>query len=239
MPTSYTEKDSLEAAEHLRETIVTSDNFFMAKDDCIYSHRNTTIVSLCNGAARDRRINRNEVRRGINPLIKDCGLEGGFTGVHVVNNLTFAAYRIFGGKNLGPPPRGSPPPDVPGGTRSSSIRKRSSHRFVKRDPCTILTYNGVERRDCAWENALNPDGLCSQLTIKNNCEAFCEVRRIGLLSIETRMPRKGGEAHIPRVSIVLENSKEYSITNGFSIRVEDVAKEVIGAGLSFQCLFPF
>ncbi|KXJ94372.1 hypothetical protein Micbo1qcDRAFT_173192 [Microdochium bolleyi] len=75
----YVEKDSLEVAKYLRDTIVTSDRYFRAKDKCIYATRNTTITSLCNGSARDRHVNGAEVGHGINQLIKDCGLDGGFT----------------------------------------------------------------------------------------------------------------------------------------------------------------
>ncbi|CAI0645774.1 unnamed protein product [Colletotrichum noveboracense] len=125
----YTEQDSLEAAQYLTNTVVTSDAFSMAKHDCIFAHVNTTVVSLCNGSQRNRIINRDEARRGIDQLIKDCGLNGGFTGIHVVNNLTFAAYGV-GGLSLSPPP-GSNPPDVPGS------RKRSLGR-------------SLARRDCAW-----------------------------------------------------------------------------------------
>lgn len=57
---SYTEKDSLEAAQKLENKIVTSDRFFMEREDCIFAHVNTTIVSLCNGNGRPRHINRAE-----------------------------------------------------------------------------------------------------------------------------------------------------------------------------------
>jgi ethanolamine ammonia-lyase large subunit len=46
---SYTEKDSLEAAKKLETKIVTSDRFFIEREDCIFAHVNTTIVSLCSG----------------------------------------------------------------------------------------------------------------------------------------------------------------------------------------------
>jgi len=72
--------DSLEAIDHLSYTIVSSDQYFMAKKDCIYSHVNTTLVSLCNGNYRDRHVTQSEVKGGFTQLIKDCGLEGGFSG---------------------------------------------------------------------------------------------------------------------------------------------------------------
>jgi len=56
----YTERDSLLAAARLENKIVTSDKFAMEKDDCIFAHVNTTIVSLCNGNYRSRNINRAE-----------------------------------------------------------------------------------------------------------------------------------------------------------------------------------
>lgn len=43
-------------------------------------------------------------------LTKDCGAGGTFNGVHVVNNLTFAAFGVYGGKNIAIP-SGAPPPD--------------------------------------------------------------------------------------------------------------------------------
>ncbi|KAJ0279907.1 hypothetical protein COL940_006478 [Colletotrichum noveboracense] len=202
--------DSLEAAQYLTNTVVTSDAFSMAKHDCIFAHVNTTVVSLCNGSQRNRIINRDEARRGIDQLIKDCGLNGGFTGIHVVNNLTFAAYGV-GGLSLSPPP-GSNPPDVPGS------RKRSLGR-------------SLARRDCAWAY----DGV-PHLTIvpESNCQAFCELRRTGFLGHEERAPGEGGNQMLPGEAKELGGGFETSISNGFSIGVEGIFKEVIGAGVSYE-----
>lgn len=83
------------------------------QNECIYKRENSTIVSICNGSARNRTIVRSEARRGIEQLIKDCGSDGAFSGAHVVNNLTFAAFGIFGGSSLKGPP-GKPDPETPG-----------------------------------------------------------------------------------------------------------------------------
>lgn len=105
----------------------------MAKDDCIYHNQNTTVISLYNGSARDRHITRAEVRRGIDQLIKDCGLEGGFTGIHVVNNLTFAAYGTSGGINRAPPPRADRRRRMCPGVAPRTVW---SHATVSRNPMT-------------------------------------------------------------------------------------------------------
>ncbi|KXJ85951.1 hypothetical protein Micbo1qcDRAFT_209513 [Microdochium bolleyi] len=222
----YVEKDSLEAAEYLREKIVTSDRFFMAKDDCIYAARNTTIVSLCNGSARDRHVNRAEVGRGINQLIKDCGLDGGFTGIHVVNNLTFAAYGTSGGLKRSPP-TGSPPPDVPGGSS-----RRSKNLLAKRD-CN-LDYNGKWAEDCDRENEMNDDGTCGETSADSDCKVYCELKRRKLLGQETSAPGEGGEPQSSGTDISLEDSQEFSVSSGFSIGVEGSFKDAISAGVSYQ-----
>ncbi|KAJ8108291.1 hypothetical protein OPT61_g8274 [Boeremia exigua] len=219
----YTERDSLEAAQKLENKIVTSDRFFMEREDCIFAHVNTTIVSLCNGNGRPRHINRAEVRRGVNQLIKDCGLEGGFTGIHVVNNLTFAAYGVFGGINM-KPPKGSNPPDVPG----------TGSRQRLKDDCNLV-FNGEERTDCNFKNTFNEDGSCGAWqSLENGCEQFCEQTRMGLLGVETSAPGKAGESNAVTLGIGVDEGTEVSISNGFSIGVEGVFKEVVGAGLSYS-----
>ncbi|KAI1261733.1 hypothetical protein F5Y18DRAFT_430757 [Xylariaceae sp. FL1019] len=223
----YVEQDSLDAATRLSEVIVTSDDFLMERDDCIFAHVNTTIVSLCNGNARDRHVNRDEVRRGIDQLISDCGLDGGFTGIHVVNNMTFAAYGIYGGINM-KPPSGSSDPDLPGEKRSLSGEQ--THRLSKRD-CTFA-YDGVSHFDCDWQYQMH-DGICGEQTVDNDCQQWCELRRTGLLGHESAAPGKGGEAQPANIELQLENGLEISISNGFSIGVDGVFKEVVGAGLSY------
>lgn len=198
----------------------------MAKDDCIYHTQNTTIVSLCNGSARDRHINRAEVRRGIEQLIKDCGLIGGFTGFHVVNNLTFGAYGVAGGVNRYPP-AGSPPPDTPGG---------STVRLAKRD-CSPIPYDGQPREGCDRKYELNDDGTCGDLNTDNGCQAYCELTRRYLLGPETKAPGDRGQRWAATAPIELTESKEYSISTGFDIGVEGIAKEIFAAGVSFSCLF--
>ncbi|GJC89251.1 hypothetical protein ColLi_12089 [Colletotrichum liriopes] len=194
----------------------------MAKDDCIFSHVNTTLVSLCNGNARNRTVNRGEVRRGISQLVKDCNLDGGFTGIHAVNNLTFAAYGV-GGVILAPPPGGNPP-DVPGSRRSS--------RLTKRD-CAVA-YDGVPHFDCEWKNKMNEDGTCGQITPENNkCQTFCELRRTGFYGHEERAPGPGGSQQAPGVKPELTKGHETSISNGFSIGVDGIFKDAIGAGVSY------
>lgn len=95
--------------------LVFPNGLLMEQNDCIYKRENTTIVSICNGGARNRTVGRDEAQRGINQLIKDCGADGAFSGAHVVNNLTFAAYGVFGGNMLKGPP-GKPDPETPGTT---------------------------------------------------------------------------------------------------------------------------
>ncbi|KAF4910482.1 hypothetical protein CGCVW01_v011688 [Colletotrichum viniferum] len=222
----YTDKDSLEAAQYLTNTIVTSDAFFMAIDDCIFAHVNTTVVSLCNGNQRNRTINRDEVKRGLDQLIKDCGLDGGFTGIHVVNNLTFAAYGV-GGVSLTQTP-GSNPPDVPG----SKKRSKGRSLLTKRD--CAYAYDGVPHFDCDAKNKLNEDGTCGQITPENNkCQVFCELRRTGFLGHEQRAPGAGGDQQLPGKAVELGAGSETSISNGFSIGVEGIFKEAIGAGVSY------
>ncbi|GKT66838.1 hypothetical protein ColTof3_14177 [Colletotrichum tofieldiae] len=194
----------------------------MATDDCVFSHVNTTLVSLCNGNARNRTVNRGEVRRGISQLVKDCSLDGGFTGIHAVNNLTFAAYGV-GGVSLAPPPGGNPP-DVPGSRRSS--------RLTKRD-CAVA-YDGVPHFDCEWKNKMNEDGTCGQITPENNkCQTFCELRRTGFFGHEERAPGPGGSQQAPGVKPELTKGHETSISNGFSIGVDGIFKDAIGAGVSY------
>lgn len=168
------------------------------------------------------------VRRGVNQLVKDCGLEGGFTGIHVVNNLTFAAYGVFGGINL-KPPTGSNPPDVPGGgsKRKQGLSKRN-------DDCN-LAWDGKERTDCPFKNKLNDDGSCGAWkALSNKCQQFCEKTRMGLLGVETRAPGKGGESTPVTVAVEVSQGTEVTISNGFSIGVEGVYKDVVGAGLSYS-----
>jgi hypothetical protein len=167
------------------------------------------------------------VRRGINQLIQDCGLEGGFTGLHVVNNLTFAAYGVFGGINMRGPP-GANPPDVPGGSRQE-------RGLSKRDEKCNLRYDGKEHTDCDFKYKLNDDGSCGKwASLENNCEQFCELKRMGLLGIETRAPGEGGVAQPVTNPIEVTQGTEVSVTNGFSIGVEGAFKDVVGAGLSYS-----
>ncbi|KAI0396017.1 hypothetical protein F5Y17DRAFT_151444 [Xylariaceae sp. FL0594] len=232
----YTEADSLEAAKYLQETIMHTDPFPMKRNACVYAHVNTTIVSLCNGNGRDRTVTRSEVRRGINQLIKDCGLEGGFTGAHVVNNLTMGAFGVFGGINMAPP-AGSPPPDLPGGAKRSDTRHpAASHRLAKRD-CTFA-YDGVSHFDCAWKNQLNADGSCAPILPTDNldtdCKAFCELRRTGLLGPETRAWGKSGELQPASTQIQFQAGTEVAVTTSFSVSIEGVFKDVFGAGLGYE-----
>lgn len=169
------------------------------------------------------------MRRGINQLIQDCGLEGGFSGIHVVNNLTFAAYGVFGGINL-KPPTGANPPDVPGGGASKRERGLS-----KRENDCNLTFDGKERTDCDFKNKLKDDGSCDGWQVLDNkCESFCEQKRMGLLGIETSAPGGGGQAQPVTGAIEVASGTEVSISNGFSIGVEGTFKDVVGAGLSYS-----
>lgn len=57
---------------------------------------------------------------------------------------------------------------------------------------------------------------------------------MGLLGVETRAPGKGGESTPVTVAVEVTAGTEVSITNGFSIGVEGVFKDVVGAGLSYS-----
>lgn len=205
----------------------------MTAGDCIYKHVNTTVVSLCNGDARNRTVYQQEVKRGVEQLMADCGAGGSFNGVHVINNLTFAAYGVYGGRSLAIPP-GSNPPDLPGGTGRRAI---PAHLRQKRDGdnCALFAYDGVPRTNCPHTYNLNTDGSCGPLNPGNSCKAFCETNRTGFLGVESNAPGTAGDVQPPGLQLALAEGIEVSITNGFSIGVEGVLKEVIGLGVNYEC----
>lgn len=108
----------------------------MTKGECIYGHVNSTIVSICNGDYGNRTLTQDDARRGIMQLQKDCGADGSFSGIHVVNNLTFGAYGVYGGKGLAVPAGWDDP--TTSGTRR---RHLNAHEFLSlrqvdtHDPC--------------------------------------------------------------------------------------------------------
>lgn len=141
--------------------------------------------------------------------------------------MTFAAYGVFGGINL-KPPTGANPPDVPGG---GSRRKRG---LTKRDDCN-LAFDGTERTDCPFKYKFNEDGSCADYkSLDGGCERFCEQKRMGLLGMETRAPGIGGQSAPVTVGVEVAEGTEISITNGYSIGVDGIFKEVVGAGLSYS-----
>ncbi|KAK3987533.1 hypothetical protein QBC44DRAFT_245859 [Cladorrhinum sp. PSN332] len=225
----YTEADSLAAKEYLITKIVRSDRHPLLTNECAFAHVNTTIVSVCNGPARNRTVNQDEVRRGVDQLIKDCGLQGGFTGIHVVNNLTFSAYGITGAKRL---------QSGAGTIRKSQSKSKTrattaTGKLAKRD-CQIQ-YDGKAREDCDKVNTLNDDGVCEgSFDPNNNCEAFCELTRTGLYGPEERPSGRSGERTAPGIKATIVESTEFSVSNGFSIGVDGVSKDAIGAGVSYS-----
>ena len=106
---SYTENDALQAAAFLWQNATFANGVNLTTNNCIYKNADSTIVSVCNGDHRNRTIYKDEGKRGIEQLMQDCGGGGSLNGVHVVNNLTFAAYGIYGGKNMVIPTGANPP----------------------------------------------------------------------------------------------------------------------------------
>jgi hypothetical protein len=256
---SLKQSDAIEAAKFLSETIVFRDGFPLTTDDCVYKRHNSTIASLCNGSARNRTVTQAEVRRGMNQLFADCNQEGTFTGVHVINNLTFATYGIYGGVNMRGP-EGAPPPDTPGSRRRSTYLEFVDHRSVpaslrnsKRqddpgepnpnDPGEVgeclLPWNGEVQEDCGlgddveWANDEKTE--CGPINTDNECQAFCEKTRRGLLGTETRAPGRFGELTAPGLTMSMSEGEETSISQGFSLSLEGIYKEILGAGLSYDC----
>ncbi|KAK7971567.1 hypothetical protein PG989_016583 [Apiospora arundinis] len=221
----YTEADSLEAIDYLSHSIVSSDHHFMAKKECIYAHVNTTIVSLCNGNYRDRHVTQSEVKWGFTQLIKDCGLEGGFSGAHVINNLTWSAFGDHGGTRVNAPEGGNPP-DVPGGRARGGV-------LADPDDCP-LAYNGISRLDCPKKNKMNEDGSCGEVKPGNQCQVFCELRRTGFFGMEQRLDGEAGGRSPSGVKVAIGAGHEVGISNGFSINAEGVIKEVIGLGVTYE-----
>jgi hypothetical protein len=84
---------------------------------CHYKVINATIAGVCNGSARNRTITRDEVQRGIEQVLEDCGTDSGY---HVINNITFSAYGLIGGtKAL--VPKTFAWPDFPGWSTDDAI----------------------------------------------------------------------------------------------------------------------
>ncbi|KAK4182376.1 hypothetical protein QBC35DRAFT_457355 [Podospora australis] len=227
----YTEADSLAAKDYLLTKIIRSDSHPLEKNECAYAHVNTTIVSICNGSARDRTVNRGEVSRGVEELIKVCGLEGGFTGIHVVNNLTFSAYGITGT----PPPIGTPKSKKRTPVKLPSVfRKSASGRQLAKRACEDITYDGKSLDACDPKFTIE-NGVCGDPAFVdiNTCQIFCEQTQTGFYGPEDRASGKSGERSSPNIKATIVASTEYSVSNGFSISVEGVAKEVIGAGVTY------
>jgi hypothetical protein len=228
----YNETDALLAANVLWQNNTFAGGLNLTKQGCIYNHVNTTVVSMCNGSGRNRTVQQDEVRRGISQLIKDCGGDGdGFSGYHVVNNLTFAAYGVFGGKNVKLPP-GSSPPDLPGGVRLGTATRAS------RDPCETLSFNGQSRFDCPKKegHTINPDtGVCGTPSpYENKCQTYCEVRRTGFYGLETFPDGQAGQNNGPSLKVALAQNTEYSVTHAVSVGVEGVIADVFGLGVGYE-----
>lgn len=229
----FTKPDAALAADFVINNVTRVNGLFLAEKECVYNRANTTVVSLCNGSGRNRTVTQGEVRRGINQLFEDCGAGGSFNGVHVVNNLTFAAYGIHAGKNVAVP-EGSPPPDLPG--RLARLARQSVPP-ADDDDCN-LGVTGESHTDCPRPEGHTAlaDGSCpAPITHENGCQVYCEVRRAGFLGLETRAPDEWGELTAAGTLRNLESGHETSISSGFSIGVDGVFKDSIGAGVSYQC----
>ena len=228
----YTEADSLLAAKYLTETIIKSDRHPLASQECIHATVNTTIIMMCNTASRNRTITRGEARRGINQLIKDCGLDGGFTGTHFVNNLTFSAWGVAGITYV-PPSRG-PKALVARNLVPGLVEDKEGHRLAKRD-CQIA-YDGVLHYDCKKINTIDPaTGKCTaELKPENSCQAFCEISRAGMWGHEQRLPGAGGQQYPKGQSAEIQTNTAVEVSHSFQIAVEGVVKEVIGLGVGYQ-----
>jgi hypothetical protein len=123
-------------------------------------------------------------------------------------------------------------------------RKRGSGHVPKlqlrqQEPawCTSeLGFKGTPRTDCNWVNRIAPDGTCpGDLNPGNKCSIFCEQSRTGLLGIEQDAPGDYAKPLGPGLVLELQEGLEVSVSNGFSIGVDGVFKDAIGAGLSYQC----
>ncbi|OBS19927.1 hypothetical protein FPOA_11652 [Fusarium poae] len=254
----YLSPDALIAGNILAQNNTFEKGTFLAKKDCIYHRHQSTMVSLCNGNARNRTVNRGEVRRGIDQLIKDCNIdEAGFSGIHVVNNLTFAAFGVNGGKNI-KVPAGANPPDIPSGKKQAGpdgkrfvpapfIRSRYRPRVPKSstgnalqarqgiDPCATMGYDGVYKENChKKEGHVIVDGVCPSPIYRHDCWSYCEQRRAGYLGLESRPEGQEGTQNLPAIKAVLSENTEYSNSHGFSIGVEGVFKEMFGAGVNYD-----
>ncbi|KAH7371840.1 hypothetical protein BKA64DRAFT_768096 [Cadophora sp. MPI-SDFR-AT-0126] len=232
----YMEKDALQAASFLWQNATFANGVNLTTNNCIYKNVNSTIVSVCNGDHRNRTVFKDEVKRGIEQLMKDCGGGGSFNGIHVVNNLTIAAYGIYGGKNMAVP-TGANPPDLPagGGKRSLSHKSHQSRQGpTEQDPCVFMSFDGINKTDCWWKYKLNSDGSCGPITPENKCQVFCEQTRTGLLGIEQPADGVFGEGQPPGEQYPIEEGNEVSVSNGISVGVEGVLREVFGAGVSYQ-----
>ncbi|KAJ9149749.1 hypothetical protein NKR23_g4108 [Pleurostoma richardsiae] len=200
---------------------------FMTKSSCVYGHVNTTVVSLCNGNGRNRTVGQDEVRRGIQQLQKDCGGDGAFSGVHVVNNLTFAAYGVYGGRDL-VVPADSPPPNLPGGTRRRDPPPS--------DPCINHGYTADPYFNCKQPegHTLNSDRSCGQPNIENKCEVYCEVKRTYFIGMETTAPGTWGDQIALGVRASLQEEDETTISKGFSIGIDGNFGDAITSGVGFE-----
>lgn len=256
---SYKSEDALFAADILANNNTFEHGTYIEENSCIYHNHESTIVSLCNGSGRNRTVHRGEVRRGIDQLIKDCSIdEGPFSGVHVVNNLTFAAYGIFGGKNI-KVPAGANPPDTPGGAKRGHMERSLPPPFVRSrytahpspsllspsgpfgkrqiDPCAAMGYDGNPKYNCPQkpEHTLRKDGTCPAPVYSSNCWAYCEIKRTGYLGLETVLSGQAQTQNLPAISVALQSGAEYTVSNGFSVGVEGILKEVFALSVNYAC----
>lgn len=87
-------EDAIVAQNFILQNLIPTTGRSIRTNYCYYKVWNATIAGVCNGSARNRTVNVDEVARGFNEIQKDCGNDSGY---HVVNNLTFSAYGLIGG----------------------------------------------------------------------------------------------------------------------------------------------
>ncbi|KAK8024510.1 hypothetical protein PG993_012576 [Apiospora rasikravindrae] len=82
---------------------------------------------------------------------------------------------------------------------------------------------------------MNDDGSCGgEIKPENQCQVFCEIRRTGFYGMEQRLEGEAGQRSPPGVKVTVGAGHEIGVSNGFSISVEGVIKEVIGLGVSYE-----
>jgi hypothetical protein len=225
----YHTDDALVAGQAIYKELIPQSGLRMEKKDCIYRHHNTTVVSLCNGSGRDRTVVPSEAQRAFEQLIKDCGADGSFSGFHVVNNLTIAAYGTAGAiKTVS----GGRPVDIPGGR----LRRLNKRLFDSDDPCANIPWDGTLHLGCKNKSTRNGEHCNVGPDSAYVCQSYCEDTRSVFLGPEQPVTNFPGlpDGIAPagqKVDLAISNTVGVSI--GFDIGAEGVIKELFGLGVGF------